>query len=544
MKNKNNYYINNFFMDPYLKLIEQIGEGAFSFLYRAYDYRLNKQVALKIEKNNKKTSVLENEFKIYNDLKNLSCIPKIYNYIPNITNEKEENKRLNCIEMELLGKNLLLFKKSFNYYNNILAYDILLQCLNCIKSIHNLGLIHRDIKPSNFCLNKEDEKNLLLNYKKNIYFKNDINVYLIDFGLVKKILLNEENMIKNSEMNNRGFVGTLTYASMNAHNKEELTKKDDLWSFFFMLLDLLNEKLPWRNLSCENEKEIIEIKQKCINDPEKYLFLTNTRKSKEILNIFNYIKNLDINENEPNYEYILNQLSILKKKEIQKIYYEYEINNQIVNLQKNLLVKKQTTYEETTQKQYNKISQQDYIIYKLSKTSNPSIPSLNSTNYSSNIYYKTNYINCMSGNNNENFYQSVLKLSTYNNTKIISNNNNNYNNNNNISVINNKVYTDCNNNVINIHSYKSYDIKQKKSSSDTDGKDQNMEIKTEKSFRLEKKFENDKSLIELLIGKSESDSFIKDINNEDKSHKKVKKRKLNIHNKRKSIKFSIVKTEK
>ena len=150
----------------------------------------------------------------------------------------------------------------------------------------------------------------------------------------------------------------------------------------------------------------------------------------------------------------------------------------------------------------------------------------------------------MSGNNNENFYQSVLKLSTYNNTKIISNNNNNYNNNNNISVINNKVYTDCNNNVINIHSYKSYDIKQKKSSSDTDGKDQNMEIKTEKSFRLEKKFENDKSLIELLIGKSESDSFIKDINNEDKSHKKVKKRKLNIHNKRKSIKFSIVKTEK
>ena len=115
---------------------------------------------------------------------------KIYNYIPNITNEKEENKRLNCIEMELLGKNLLLFKKSFNYYNNILAYDILLQCLNCIKSIHNLGLIHRDIKPSNFCLNKEDEKNLLLNYKKNIYFKNDINVYLIDFGLVKKILLN------------------------------------------------------------------------------------------------------------------------------------------------------------------------------------------------------------------------------------------------------------------------------------------------------------------------------------------------------------------
>ena len=41
-------------LNQYLKLIEQIGEGAFSKLYSAYDFHLNKQVALKIEKNNKK----------------------------------------------------------------------------------------------------------------------------------------------------------------------------------------------------------------------------------------------------------------------------------------------------------------------------------------------------------------------------------------------------------------------------------------------------------------------------------------------------------
>ena len=125
-------------MDPYLKLIEQIGEGAFSKLYSAYDFHLNKQVALKIEKNNKK-QILKNEYEIYNSLQHLSCIPKIYNYIPNITKEKDENKKLNCLEMELLGKNLLLFKKTFNYYNNILVYDILLQCLYCIQKIHNFG---------------------------------------------------------------------------------------------------------------------------------------------------------------------------------------------------------------------------------------------------------------------------------------------------------------------------------------------------------------------------------------------------------------------
>lgn len=145
-------------MDPYLKIIEQIGEGAFSKLYSAYDFRLKKHVALKIEKNNNEKTLLKTEFEIYNSLLKLPCIPKMYNFIKNIANEQNENKQINCIEMELLGKNLLLFKKTFNYYNNILVCDILQQCLSCIKNLHNFGFIHRDIKPSNFCLKKEDEK--------------------------------------------------------------------------------------------------------------------------------------------------------------------------------------------------------------------------------------------------------------------------------------------------------------------------------------------------------------------------------------------------
>ena len=67
---------------------------------------------------------MKSEYDIYKELSHLSCLPKIYNFIPNITNEIDENKRLNCIEMELLGKNLLAFKKSFGYYNNLLTYEM------------------------------------------------------------------------------------------------------------------------------------------------------------------------------------------------------------------------------------------------------------------------------------------------------------------------------------------------------------------------------------------------------------------------------------
>ena len=520
-------------MDPYLKLIEQIGEGAFSKLYSAYDTRIKTYTALKIEKFCSKNSNLKTEYEIYKELSHLSCVPKIYNFIPNITNELDENKRRNCIEMELLGKNLLSFKKSFSYYNNLLTYDILIKCLQDIQKIHNAGYIHRDIKPSNFCLHKDDEKKIIYNYRNNIYFNHDIKVYLIDFGLMKKINNNEgETKNGDNEEKRGGFVGTLTYASISAHKREELGKKDDLCSFLFMILDLMGEDLPWRNIDCKKEEEIIECKKRCMNEPDKYLFLKGTKNNNEIMNIFKYIKNLNF-ETEPDYNFIMNQLLILKNKEIQKILYNNEINNQILILQQNLLIKNNNT--NNTQQlllNNNKSSQQDYIIYKLNKTNNRSIPSLNSTNYSSSIYYKTNYINCISGNNNENFYQSVLKPCSKSPNKITQTKNINYSN----SHTNLYDY----NNMINIHPFNLQQV------NTSHNKAQDKINHEEKNKKKEENHQNDKDLIEFLLGKSNDDSprkaeKKKAINKKDIKH--IKKKKLHIHDKRKSIKFNILKKD-
>ena len=196
-----------------------------------------------------------------------------------------------------------------------------------------------------------------------------------------------------------------------------------------------------------------------------------------------------------------------------------------------------------TNQNYNKIepnnkplynlSDQDYIISKLGANSK-SIPSLNSTNYTSSIYYKTNYINCISGNNNENFYQSVLKTGNCNNSKTCKN----YNN----IMINNKKYYNMNNNV-NILPYKYKDMEEKYENKNNINN--NNENATDRgTLKSDKKYENDKSLIEFLIGNSRKESPRKDKNKLYKKEKKTKNKKLNLHNKRKKIKFSIIKKEK
>ena len=101
--------------------------------------------------------------------------------------------------------------------------------------------------------------------------------------------------------------------------------------FFFMILDLLNENLPWRN--CKDDKEDIQkMKEKCLSNPNENLFLTTTKNKEGILNIFNYINSLKY-EDKPNYKYIYDQLFQLRLKELKAITYNYEYNCQMRNTQ-------------------------------------------------------------------------------------------------------------------------------------------------------------------------------------------------------------------
>lgn len=87
----------------------------------------------------------------------------------------------------------------------------------------------------------------------------------MDFGLAKKHLDNGGNPVK--QRNKADFRGTVSFASLNAHNGIDLSRRDDLWSLYFVILDFLNEKLKWRDQKESTMDEVKNIKKECFDNP-------------------------------------------------------------------------------------------------------------------------------------------------------------------------------------------------------------------------------------------------------------------------------------
>lgn len=60
---------------------------------------------------------------------------------------------------------------------------------------------------------------------------------LIDFGLARKYV--GEDGAHMAPRSDASFRGSTTYASVHAHRNEDLSRRDDLWSWFYMITELV-----------------------------------------------------------------------------------------------------------------------------------------------------------------------------------------------------------------------------------------------------------------------------------------------------------------
>ncbi|KAJ5075408.1 tau-tubulin kinase 1 [Anaeramoeba ignava] len=259
-------------------LEKKIGQGAFGDIYAARDIETKKNVAVKMEECTKKRESLKLEVVVLKSIQDSPYAP-IYISCGRIPN-------YNYVVMELLGNNLAQLKRKMPTGKFSLGTTLRLgiELISAIEDVHEAGFLHRDIKPSNFALRRTSHKGQSF-------------CCVIDFGLARKYV--DSNFQIRPARQNIGFRGTARYASIASHQSEELGRKDDLWSLYYLLIEFLVGQLPWRKLKEKDEIKEMKIKYNC---PALCQGLPP-----EFVKFFEHINSLKY-EDKPNYQYLRNLL--------------------------------------------------------------------------------------------------------------------------------------------------------------------------------------------------------------------------------------------
>lgn len=220
----------------YFRLVEQIGEGGFGDVWKVISTEDDEAYAMKLEPTNSKRQTVQFEANI---LKRLQASDRF----PKMLIEGTENDYHYLVE-ELLGPNLSMIARGLPGHVFISPFLAKLadEMLYCIEDFHKMGFIHRDIKPQNFV----------------VRLKGETPLCLIDYGISRRYL--DQTTGKHLDAREHtATMGSPIFASPNTHNREELSRRDDLYSLIYSVLILSQFSLPWVQES--NPMEIGKMKQ-------------------------------------------------------------------------------------------------------------------------------------------------------------------------------------------------------------------------------------------------------------------------------------------
>ena len=244
--------------------------------------------------------MLEHEYSVYSKVCNPVCnIPKIFWY----GNEGEYR----VMVMEYLGDSLeALLNRCGRKFSLKTTIMIGIQIFNLLEHLHRYNYIHRDLKPENF----------LIGINKKRHF-----IHMIDFGLCKRYKNERRQHMK--KITGKKLVGTARYASINSHNGIELSRRDDLESFIYLLIYLRKGNLPWQGMPGRNREEKYEsIRQRKIKTSTEALCQDMP---KQIYYFLNHVKSLEFKE-KPKYDYLRSLLIEIMTENNYKMDFQYDWN--------------------------------------------------------------------------------------------------------------------------------------------------------------------------------------------------------------------------
>ncbi len=206
------------------QIIKELGKGAMGVVYLAHDPRIERQIALKVLRQD----CVENDDLRSRFVKEAKAIGRLSH--PNIVTvfDVGQDHDTIFIAMELLEGNplneiLSERKLSFEEIVNLAG-----QIAGALDYAHQRGIIHRDIKPTNIIVNPED------------------HVKITDFGIARF-----EDTSATHQTQAGIILGTPSYMSSEQVMGETIDGRSDLYSLGVILYELCTGKMPFKgsNLS-------------------------------------------------------------------------------------------------------------------------------------------------------------------------------------------------------------------------------------------------------------------------------------------------------
>jgi hypothetical protein len=118
---------------------------------------------------------------------------------------------------------------------------------------------------------------------------NTEKIYLIDYGFCRSYKTIDDEHIENIPLNT--IMGTSNYISVNIHNLNQPSRRDDIESVVYIIIYMLFGKLFWESLKSYKEKEVMKINLE-----------RNDEIPDSIKKYLSYIRNLKFNDH-PIYDF-------------------------------------------------------------------------------------------------------------------------------------------------------------------------------------------------------------------------------------------------
>ncbi|HEX5889521.1 MAG TPA: serine/threonine-protein kinase, partial [Pyrinomonadaceae bacterium] len=214
------------------RIIEPIGAGGMGAVYKAYDNKLHRTVALKVLPP-EYVSQQDRRRRFFQEARAASALthPHILTVYEVGEDDGKPYIAMEFIEGETLRQKIRASKLQLKE-----SIEIAIQIAAGLARAHELGIIHRDLKPENLMLSRDG------------YAK------ILDFGLAKLVAerdralvadSDQKTLIRGVETQSGTLMGTVNYMAPEQLLGQRVDRRCDVFSFAVVLCEMLTGTAPF-----------------------------------------------------------------------------------------------------------------------------------------------------------------------------------------------------------------------------------------------------------------------------------------------------------